>query len=107
MTFSGIMPQGGTAQFTKTNVNDLVDGDASLTALGGRRPDLAFLVSWVGCKPVMKQRIEREIEAVRGVCGNDRSIAGFYSYGELCQFSQGGECRLHNQTMNTTALAEA
>ena len=112
MTFAGDIPQGGTAQFMKTNVNDLVDGataaaEASLTGLGGRRPDLALLVSCVGRKLVMKQRIEEEIEAIRNVFGGDTSIAGFYSYGELCPFSQGGECRLHNQTMTITALAEA
>jgi hypothetical protein len=35
MAFSGYMPQGGAAQFMKTNVHDLVNGEASLTALGG------------------------------------------------------------------------
>jgi hypothetical protein len=34
MTFSGYMPKGGTAQFMKTNVHDLVNGEASLSALG-------------------------------------------------------------------------
>lgn len=112
MTFAGDIPQGGTAQFMKTNVNDLVDGatdaaEASLIGLGEKRPDLALLVSCVGRKLVMKQRIEEEIEAIRGVFGADTSIAGFYSYGELCPFSQGGECRLHNQTMTITTFAEA
>jgi hypothetical protein len=112
MTFAGDIPQGGTAQFMKTNVDDLVDGatdaaEASLIGLGEKRPDLALLVSCVGRKLVMKQRIEEEIEAVRGVFGDDTRIAGFYSYGELSPFSQGGECRLHNQTMTITALAEA
>ena len=112
MTFAGDIPQGGTAQFMKTNVNALVDGataaaEASLTGLGGRRPDLALLVSCVGRKLVLKQRIEEEVEAIRGVFGPSTSIAGFYSYGELCPFSEGGECRLHNQTMTITALAEA
>lgn len=111
MTFAGDIPQGGTAQFMKTNVNDLVDGataaaEASLTGLEGRRPDLALLVSCVGRKLVMKQRTEEEVEAIRGVFGPDTSIAGFYSYGELCPFAQGGACRLHNQTMTITALAE-
>jgi hypothetical protein len=55
----------------------------------------------------MKQRIEEEIEAIRSVFGDDTRIAGFYSYGELCPFSQGGECRLHNQTMTITTFAEA
>jgi hypothetical protein len=112
MTFAGDIPQDGTAQLMKTNVDDLVDGatdaaEASLIGLGEQRPDLALLVSCVGRKLVMKQRIEEEIEAIRGVFGDDTRIAGFYSYGELCPFSQGGECRLHNQTMTITALAEA
>jgi hypothetical protein len=111
MTFAGDIPQGGMAQFMKTNVNNLVDGataaaEASLTGLGGKRPQLALLVSCVGRKLVMKQRVEEEVEAIRHVFGADTSIAGFYSYGELCPFSQGGECRLHNQTMTITALAE-
>ena len=112
MTFAGDIPQGGTAQLMKTNVDDLVDGataaaEASLSALGDRRPDLALLVSCVGRKLVMKQRIEEEVEAIRDVFGKDTKIAGFYSYGELCPFRQGGDCRLHNQTMTITALAEA
>ena len=111
MTFAGDIPPGGTAQFMKTNVNDLVDGatgaaEASFRGLGGRRPELALLVSCVGRKLVMKQRIEEEIEAVREVFGANATVAGFYSYGELCPFSEGDECRLHNQTMTITAFAE-
>ena len=111
MTFAGDIPQGGTAQLMKTNVDDLVDGataaaEASLSGLGDARPDLALLVSCVGRKLVMKQRIEEEVEAIRDVFGADTKIAGFYSYGELFPFSQGEECRLHNQTMTITAFAE-
>ena len=52
MTFAGDIPQGGTAQLMKTNVDDLVDGataaaEASLSGLDGRRPDLAYFVSFV------------------------------------------------------------
>jgi hypothetical protein len=112
MTFAGDIPQGGTAQLMKTNVDDLVDGataaaEASLSGLGGQRPDLALLVSCVGRKLVMKQRVEEEVEAIRDIFGADTKITGFYSYGELSPFRQGGECRLHNQTMTITALAEA
>jgi hypothetical protein len=111
MTFAGDIPHGGTAQLMKTNVDDLVDGataaaEASLSGLGDARPDLALLVSCVGRKLVMKQRIEEEVEAIRDVFGTGTKIAGFYSYGELCPFEQGGECRLHNQTMTITAFAE-
>ncbi len=111
MTFAGDIPEGGTAQFMKTNVNDLVDGatgaaETSFRSLGERRPDLALLVSCVGRKLVMKQRIEEEIEAVREVFGTGTKVAGFYSYGELCPFTAGDKCWLHNQTMTITALAE-
>jgi len=111
MTFAGDIPKGGTAQLMKTNVDDLVDGataaaKASLSGLGDRRPDLAILVSCVGRKLVMKQRTEEEIEAIRDVFGTNTKISGFYSYGELCPFVQGGECRLHNQTMTITTFAE-
>jgi hypothetical protein len=112
MTFAGDIPQGGTAQLMKTNVDDLVDGataaaETSLAGLGGKRPELALLVSCVGRKLVMKQRVEEEVEAIRDIFGADTKIAGFYSYGELSPFRQGGECRLHNQTMTITALTEA
>lgn len=107
MTFAGDILQGGTAQLVKTNVDDLVDGatDAakgSLAGLAGRSPDFALLVSCVGRKLVMKQRVEEEVEVVREVFGAGTTIAGFYSYGELCPFSQGEECRLHNETMTIT-----
>jgi hypothetical protein len=112
MTFAGDIPEGGTAQLMKTNVDDLVDGataaaEASLSGLGGKRPELALLVSCVGRKLVMKQRVEEEVEAIREIFGPDTKLAGFYSYGELAPFRQGGECHLHNQTMTITALAEA
>jgi hypothetical protein len=111
MTFAGDIPQGGTAQLMKTNVDDLVDGataaaEASLSGLDGRQPDLAILVSCVGRKLVMKQRTEEEIEAIRDVFGTDAKLSGFYSYGELCPFMHGGACRLHNQTMTITTFAE-
>jgi hypothetical protein len=111
MTFAGDIPQGGTAQLMKTNVDDLVDGaraaaETSLKGLGDKKPDLALLVSCVGRKLVMKQRIEEEVEVVREVFGDDAAIAGFYSYGELCPFSQGEACRLHNQTMTVTTFTE-
>jgi hypothetical protein len=112
MTFAGEIPEGGTAQLMKTNVDNLVDGataaaKASLSGLGDRRPDFAILVSCVGRRLVLKQRTEEEIEAIRDVFGTDTKISGFYSYGELCPFKQGGDCRLHNQTMTITTFAEA
>jgi hypothetical protein len=111
MTFAGDIPQGGTAQLMKTNVDDLVEGaraaaETSIKGLGGQKPDLAILISCVGRKLVMDQRTEEETEAVREVLGDDATIAGFYSYGELCPFSHGEACRLHNQTMTITVFSE-
>ena len=91
----------------KTNVDDLVDGATAappkpaLADWAGQRPDLAPLVSCVWRKLVMMQRVEEEVEAIRDIFG------GFSSYGELSPFRQRGECRLHNQTMTITALAQA
>jgi hypothetical protein len=111
MTFAGDIPQGGTAQLMKTNVDNLVEGaraaaETSIKGLGGQKPDLAILISCVGRKLVMDQRTEEETEAVREVLGDDATIAGFYSYGELCPFSHGEACRLHNQTMTITVFSE-
>ena len=111
MTFAGDIPQGGTAQLMKTNIDNLVDGatkagEISIAGFGKGQPNLAVLVSCVGRKLVMKQRIEEELEAIRDVLGGDTTIAGFYSYGELSPWSQGKVSRLHNQTMTVTLFAE-
>ena len=47
-----------------------------------------------------------EIEAVAAVLGKDAVCAGFYSYGEISPFAPGMSCKLHNQTMTITTLAE-
>lgn len=110
MTFAGDVASEGTAQLMHATTDKLVDGasDAATTVLGGLRgvrPELAILISCVGRKLVMKQRVEEEIEAVRELVG-DAAITGFYSYGELCPFAEGNPCELHNQTMTITAFAE-
>ena len=78
----------------------------SQEALGSQPPDLAILISCVGRKLVLRQRIEEEVEAVREVLGGDAVLAGFYSYGEISPFTPGADCELHNQTMTITTLSE-
>jgi hypothetical protein len=68
--------------------------------------ELAILVSCIGRKLVMKQRVEEEVEAVREVIGESSAISGFYSYGELAPRRNGEPCDLHNQTMTVTLLRE-
>ena len=111
MTFAGDMPEGGYARLMKANFNRLVDGAegaarASYEMLGAVEPDLALLISCVGRKLVLKQRIEEEIESVREVLGKNTVLAGFYSYGEICPHGAITGCELHNQTMTITTFSE-
>lgn len=111
MTFAGDMPEGEYARLMKANFDRLIDGaagaaKAGAAALGSFPAELAVLVSCVGRKLVLKQRIEEEVEAVREVLGPQAALTGFYSYGELCPEGGVRTCELHNQTMTITAFAE-
>ena len=111
MTFAGDMPEGAYARLMKANFDRLIDGAAgaarvSQQALGGDAPDLALLISCVGRKMVLQQRIEEEVESVRDVVGARTVLTGFYSYGEISPFTPSARCELHNQTMTITTLSE-
>ena len=111
MTFAGDVAEGATAQLMRANTDKLVDGasDAATTCvkgLSGTAAEFAILVSCVGRKLVMKQRVEEEVEAVREVVGDDAKMTGFYSYGELAPYEAGNACELHNQTMTITVFSE-
>lgn len=67
---------------------------------------LAILVSCVGRKLVMGERVDEEVEAVGDVLGHHAVLTGFYSYGEISPFTPGASCKLHNQTMTITCLSE-
>ncbi len=112
MTFAGDMPEGTKATLMKANFERLIDGasDAggmSIEPLGSEKADLAILISCIGRKLVLKERIEEEIEAVQSAIGTQAAIVGFYSYGELCPTAPTEkQCRLHNQTMTITTFRE-
>ena len=111
MTFAGDIPEGGYARFMKANFERLIDGatGAALTsyeAIGSVTPDLAILISCVGRKLVLRQRIEEEVESVRDILGSTTTLTGFYSYGEISPFTPGAKCELHNQTMTITTISE-
>jgi hypothetical protein len=110
MTFAGDMPEGMLARLMCANFDRLVDGasSAAQTALQrvGDGVDLAVLISCVGRKLVLKQRIEEEVEAVIDVLGKKAVTTGFYSYGEISPFTPDARCALHNQTMTITTFAE-
>ena len=95
----------------KANFDRLIDGATGAAgtgrvALGTATPELAILISCVGRKLVLKQRVEEEVESVRDVLGESVVLTGFYSYGEISPFTPGAKCELHNQTMTITTMAE-
>ncbi|OGE74308.1 MAG: hypothetical protein A3C49_02460 [Candidatus Doudnabacteria bacterium RIFCSPHIGHO2_02_FULL_42_25] len=112
MTFAGDMPEGTPAALMKANFERLIDGasgagNMSVEQLGKQEPELAVLISCVGRKLVLKERIDEEIEAVRTAIGKNSAITGFYSYGELCPTAATEkQCQLHNQTMTITTFRE-
>lgn len=111
MTFAGDVPEGAYVRLMKANFDRLIDGavgaaKTSYQAIGSSSPDLALLVSCVGRKMVLKQRVEEEVEGVRDVMGYRTVLTGFYSYGEISPIKAGAECKLHNQTMTVTTLSE-
>jgi hypothetical protein len=112
ITFAGDVPEGAYARLMKANFDRLIDGaigaaSASATVLGNQPAELALLISCVGRKLVLKQRVEEELEGVREVLGPQAALAGFYSYGEISPLRTSARCALHNQTMTITTLAEA
>jgi hypothetical protein len=111
LTFAGDMPVGHRARLMRANFQRLVDGAAQAAhatrqAVGAAPVDLAILISCVGRKLVLKQRVEEEVEAVRDVLGAATALAGFYSYGEISPFTPSARCELHNQTMTITTISE-
>jgi hypothetical protein len=112
MTFAGDIPEGSYARLMRANFDRLVDGaieaaEKSKKINGSVSPELAILISCVGRKLVLKQRIEEEIEGVKDVLGDKPVICGFYSYGELSPGMDGlKKCDLHNQTMTITTFVE-
>jgi hypothetical protein len=110
MTFAGDIPEGSYVQLMKANFDRLIEGaiGAAEKSLTGKEdaPELALLISCVGRKIVLKQRIEEEVEGVREIFGDQTVLTGFYSYGEISPFTPNAKCELHNQTMTITTLAE-
>jgi hypothetical protein len=111
LTLAGEIQQGGYLKLMHASTDTLVDGaEAAARAVTEMSslpsPALAILVSCVGRKLVMGERIDEEIEVVADVLGKTTTLTGFYSYGEISPFSPAGSCKLHNQTMTITTFAE-
>lgn len=111
LTLAGDIDPAGYLRLMHASTDALVDGaeTAARAASGmgdGDGQRLALLVSCVGRKLVMGGRVEEEIEAVGSVFGRDAVLAGFYSNGEISPVAGFAACKLHNQTMTVTLIAE-
>lgn len=110
LTFAGNLPEGSYVRLMKANVDRLIDGakDSAKGAFSAidENAQLAILISCVGRRLVLKQLVEEEIEVVEEIVGENTSITGFYSYGEIAPFGEFSPCELHNQTMTITTISE-
>ncbi len=111
LTLAGEVAQDGYLKLMHASTDKLVDGaesaaESAMAMMNKDKPILPILVSCVGRKLVMGQRVEEEVEAVVDVFGSNTLLTGFYSYGEISPFAPEGFCRLHNQTMTISCLAE-
>ncbi|WP_298509889.1 FIST N-terminal domain-containing protein [uncultured Kordia sp.] len=110
MILAGDILENSRVQLMMTNVDNIVNASekAAVQALELRKkaPELAILVSCIGRKLVLDQRVEEEIEEVTEVVGENTTICGLYSYGEIAPFSDEKTCQLHNQTMTITLISE-
>ncbi len=110
MILAGDIPENSKVQLMMTNVDQIANASESAAKqaleLRKHKPELAILVSCIGRKIVLDQRVEEEIEEVIDVIGSEATLCGFYSYGEIAPFHGENNCQLHNQTMTITLISE-
>jgi hypothetical protein len=112
LTLAGAIDPNGYLKLMHASTDRLVTGaesaaEAASAMLKNSGESLAILVSCVGRKLVMGDRVDEEVEAVGDIFGKGATLTGFYSYGEISPFTPGSACQLHNQTMTITWLGES
>ncbi len=111
LTLAGAIDPDGHLKLMHASTDRLVNGAESAAEAAQEMhqssgDSLAILVSCVGRKLVMGDRVDEEVEAVAEVFGSKATLTGFYSYGEISPFTPGSACHLHNQTMTITWMGE-
>jgi hypothetical protein len=111
MTFAGNMPEGAVCQLMRANYENLLDGangaaSLAMESINNMPSQLAILISCIGRRLVLDQRVEEELEMVAEVLSPECAMTGFYSYGEISPLVSLGPCSLHNQTMTITLISE-
>ncbi|MBN8520161.1 MAG: FIST C-terminal domain-containing protein [Candidatus Accumulibacter phosphatis] len=113
LILAGDIDPEGYLKLMHASTDSLIDG-AEAAALAARLPQekgvadesLCVLVSCIGRRLVMGDLVDGEVEAVAAVVGDSAVLTGFYSNGEISPFTPGVHCKLHNQTMTITTIAE-
>lgn len=110
MIMAGDIPENSKVQLMMTNVDNIANAAerAAIQAkeLRKNKAELAILISCIGRKLVLDQRVEEEVEEAVEVIDGGTTICGFYSYGEIAPFHGETSCQLHNQTMTITLISE-
>ena len=111
MILAGDIPENSKVQLMMTtNIDNITNATelATIEAMKDRvaKPQLAILISCICRKMVLDQRVEEEVEEVVEIVGDQTTISGFYSYGEIAPFHGETACQLHNQTMTVTLISE-
>lgn len=108
LRFIDAVPPGGWAQILRGDDAELVAGaaDAVEAALGATSDfnGLALVISCIGRKWVMGQRVGDETEAVQTRAATP--TIGFYAYGELAPRAGRGGALLHHASITVTLLDE-
>ncbi len=111
MVLAGDVPVNSKVQLMMASIDAIALGAQNAAEIANenrkKSAELALIVSCVGRKLIMHQRVEEEIESVQDIIGKLPSITGFYSYGEMAPFDGMNKvCELHNQTMTLTLISE-
>ncbi|RNA61984.1 histidine kinase [Chryseobacterium nematophagum] len=110
MIFAGDLPEGSKVRFMRANMDRIIDAanDAANECLrmSINKPKLGIIISCVGRKLVLGDRVPEEVEMVRNVFEANTVLTGFYSYGEISPLKPFENCALHNQTITITTVNE-
>ena len=111
MIFAGDVPEGSFVRLMHGNFDCLVDGACAAGRASqqmlGVPAELAILVSCVGRKQLLKQRVEEEVEGVIDALDPRTHTTGFYAYGELSPLAPGrAPARSTTSPCRVTLLSE-
>lgn len=111
LTLAGDIDANGYLKLMHSTTEKLIGGaetaaQSVVKAIQSGGEGLAILVSCIGRKLVMGDRVDEEVEAVAELMGAHTTVTGFYSNGEIANSVFHGDCRLHNQTMTITWMTE-